>query len=138
MPISKKKTFQNVIDEAVNQEIISIELAGVFHYLRRSIRKILVHRQDMASHMIVGIEKDPESDTGFMLSDERLEKLAPLQRVSKESLFVSKEVFAREAIKSCFNFFRDVFPLVEIGVIQFKNKFCFQLLLFFCLTNLIS
>ncbi|MFX0171411.1 MAG: hypothetical protein ACFE9L_05780 [Candidatus Hodarchaeota archaeon] len=106
MPSKTKKTLVNVIKEAVNQEIISNELATDLHFLRKNTRNILSHRPDMASHMTVGWEKDPTSTTRHMLSDERLEKLAILQRESGESLFVSREVFAREALQLLFRVFK--------------------------------
>ena len=100
------KNFNNVIKEAVKQEIISPELGDELHFLRKNTRNILTHEQDMAAHLTVGWKKDPESETGYMLDDDRLEKLASLQRDSKESLFVSREVFARETIQLLFQVFQ--------------------------------
>lgn len=109
-----------MIDEAASQEIISDELGTDIHFLRKNTRNILTHKQDMASHMTAGWEKDPTSNTRYMLTDERLEKLALLQRDSKESLFTSREVFAREALrllfqvfKSCIDSGRDCSDLVK-------------------------
>lgn len=119
MPSSMKKTFRNVINEAIKQKIISDKLASDLHFLRKNTRNVLTHRQDMTSHMTVGWEKDPESETGFMLSDERLKKLNKLQRGAK-SLFRSREVFAKETIqllfqvfKSCINSGRNWSNMVE-------------------------
>ena len=39
-----KKSFENVINEAVEQEIILPELSKELHYLRKNIRNILTHR----------------------------------------------------------------------------------------------
>ncbi len=101
----KKKNFQNIINKAVSQKIISQELGKDLHFLRKNTRNILSHEHNMASHLTVGWEKDPESKTRYMLSDERLEKLAILQRDSKESLFVSREVFAKEALQLLYRVF---------------------------------
>jgi len=105
MTSNMKKSFRNVIIEAVKQEIISDELANELHFLRKNTRNILSHKQDIASHMTVGWEKDPTSKTRFMLTDERLEKLIPLQHGS-QSLFGSREVFAKEAIQLLFQVFK--------------------------------
>jgi len=106
MSSKMNKNFNNVIKEAVKQEIISPKLGDELHFLRRNIRNILTHEQDMAAHMTLGWKKDPESETGYMLDDVRLEKLASLQRDSKESFLVSREVFARETIQLLFKVFK--------------------------------
>ena len=101
----KKRNFKNVIDEAHKQGIISDNLKDEVHYLRKNTRNILTHDQKMGSHMTLGWEKDPDNKTGHMLTNERLEKLSQLQRDSKESFFVSNEVFARETIQLLFRVF---------------------------------
>lgn len=108
IPSKRQQRLLDVINEAVKQDIISNELADRLHFLRKNIRNIITHKQDMASHMTVGWEKDPTSKTRFVLDDKRLEKLAQLQRDSKESFFTSREVFARETIQLLFQVFQSV------------------------------
>ncbi len=107
MSSNVNKNFKNVTKEAVKQEIISPELGSELHYLRQNTRNILTHDVGMASHMTVGWEKDPTSAAGHMLTDKRLDKLVPLQRDS-QSLFASREVYAKEAIQLLFQVFQSV------------------------------
>lgn len=107
-PPKLNKSFSNVIKEAVKQKIISTELGKNLHFLRKNTRNILTHDQNMALHMTLGWEKDPESKTGHMLSDGRLEKLVSLQHGSKNSLFTSREVFAKETIQLLFKIFKSI------------------------------